>query len=65
MNQAPRVTGEDVEYLAKVAGVSIHASDTDGIAARLSELRGAVMRMAVRIPEDTGPAVIFDARWEG
>lgn len=65
MNQAQRVTGQDVDHVAKVAGVSVAAPDREDIAARLSELRTAVMQMAGRIPADSGPAVIFDARWEG
>ncbi len=64
MIQAQRVTGQDVDHVAKVAGVNVAAQDREDIAARLSELRTAVMQMAGRIPADSGPSVIFDARWE-
>jgi hypothetical protein len=65
MSEAHGVTTErDVNVLARAAGVSVPAAEAAAVAARLTELRTAVMKAGARVPPAAAPAVIFDARWE-
>ncbi len=64
MSEDNGLSREDLEHMAKAAGVSLTPENRDNIIGLLQDLRAGVIRKDGMIPPDTAPITIFDARWE-
>ncbi len=63
MSEDDVLTKEDLEHIAKAAGVKLTPENRDGIISNLQDLRAGIIQKEKMIPPDTTPITIFDARW--
>ena len=61
MTSSSAIKEEDLIGVAKLAGIALTPEFRLGILARLQELRQGVLRFGESLPQDTIPAVRFDA----